>query len=323
MYIPATHYTYRISSDQEPVGSIRATERVTIQTLDASTNRTKDSRNTEYIPVTEVNPATGPVRVENAAPGDILAVHILDVRVNDGPHIKLGPGLGVCQGSVQAPVTKVCRIRDGQIEFTSSIRLPVKPMIGVIATAPAGCSFPTVAGGTYGGNLDNKLLTAGCTIYLPVFCPGGLLFVGDLHASMGDGELCGLAMEASGEVDLQVGLVKGRELKVPMGEKGNTIFACCFYPTLEEAVEGISLAFAEFLRDRFAMSMEDAVMLLSAVADFRFSQCATAAGGASARLEIDKRLLGMRDDETLFEGGASGWSLGGGGAGGSTDGAPA
>jgi len=71
------------------------------------------------------------------------------------------------------------------------------------------------------------------------------------------------------------------------------------------------------------MSMEDAVMLLSAVADFRFSQCATAAGGASARLEIDKRLLGMRDDETLFEGGASGWSLGGGGAGGSTDGAPA
>lgn len=301
MYVPATHYTYRISSDLEPVGSIRTTERVTIQTLDASTNRAKDSSNTEYIPVTEVNPATGPLRVENAAPGDILAVHILDVRVNDGPHIKLWPGLGVCNSHVKSPVTKVCKIKDGMIEFTKSIRLPVRPMIGVIATAPAGCSYPTVTAGNYGGNLDNKLLTSGATIYLPVFCPGAMLFVGDLHASMGDGELCGLALEASGEVDLQVNLVKARELEVPMGENGNTLFACCFYPTLEEAVEGISLAFAKFLNKRFALSMEDAVMLLSAVADFRFSQCATAAGGASARLEIDKRVLGMRDDETLFE----------------------
>jgi amidase len=300
MYIPAEHYTYRISSDLEPLGTIRAPDRITIQTLDASTNRVKSSSNVEDIPVTEVNPATGPVRVEDAEPGDLLAVRILDIRVNDGPHIKLWPGLGVCQGSVQAPVTKVCRIRDGQIEFTSSIRLPVRPMVGVIATAPEGRSFPTVAGGTYGGNLDNKLLTAGCTIYLPVFCPGGLLFVGDLHASMGDGELCGLAMEASGEVDLHVDLVKRQRLKVPMGERGTTIFACCFYPTLEEAVEGLSLAFAEFLRDRCAISMEEAVMLLSACADFRFSQCATGVGGASARLEIDKRVLGMRDDQTLF-----------------------
>ncbi|MBE3037507.1 MAG: acetamidase/formamidase family protein, partial [Chloroflexi bacterium] len=111
MYIPAEHYTYRISSDLEPLGTIRAPDRITVQTLDASTNRVKSSSNVEDIPVTEVNPATGPVRVEDAEPGDLLAVRILDIRVNDGPHIKLWPGLGVCQGSVQAPVTKVCRIR--------------------------------------------------------------------------------------------------------------------------------------------------------------------------------------------------------------------
>jgi amidase len=297
-YIPATRYTYRISSDQEPIARIRAPDRMTFQTLDASTNRVKDSGNTD--PLMEVNPATGPVWIENADPGDILVVRILDVRVNDGPHIKLWPGLGVCQGSVKAPVTKVCRIINGTIEFTPSIRLPVRPMIGVIGTAPLEGSYPTVVGGSYGGNLDNKLLAPGATVYLPVFCPGALLFVGDLHASMGDGELCGLGLEASGEADLHLDLVKQRRLQVPMGEAGTTIFACCFYPTLEEAVEGISLAFAEFLRDRFDMSMEDAVMLLSAVADFRFSQCATGVGGASARLEIDRRLLGMRCDETLF-----------------------
>jgi amidase len=300
MYVPATKITYLISADQEPVASIRAPGRLTIQTLDASTNRVKDSRNVEYIPVTEVNPATGPVRIENAAAGDILAVRILDIRVNDGPHIKLWPGLGVCQSQVKAPVTKVCRIRDGVIEFSPSIRLPVRPMIGVLATAPAGRSFPTVSGGTYGGNLDNKLLTPGATLYLPVFCEGAFFFAGDLHATMGDGELCGLALEASGEVDLSIELVKSRELRVPMGEKDGTIFACCFYPALEEAIESLSFEFADFLKKRFGLSMEDAVMLLSAAADFRISQCATNAGGVSVRLEIDKRLLGMKEQESLF-----------------------
>ena len=300
MYVPATKYTYVISADQEPVAVIGAPGRITVQTLDASTNRVKDASNVEYIPVTEVNPATGPIRIENARSGDTLAVKILDIRVADMPHIKLWPGLGICQTKVASPVTKVCRIRNGVIEFSSSVRLPVQPMIGVIATGPAEGSFPTVSGGSYGGNLDNKLLTPGALIYLPVFHDGGHLFVGDLHASMGDGELCGLGLEASGEVDLEIDLLKGKELKVPVGERDNTIFACCFYNTCEEAIENLSWEFASFLRDRFRLSVEDAVMLISAAADFRFSQCAPDAGGVSARLEIDKRLLAVKDNEPLL-----------------------
>jgi amidase len=186
------------------------------------------------------------------------------------------------------------------IEFAPSIRLPVRPMVGVIANAPAGRSFPTVSGGNYGGNLDNKLLAPGAVIYLPVFCQGAHLFVGDLHASMGDGELCGLALEASGEVDLAIDLLKERELRVPVGQKGDTLFACCFYPTCEQAIDELAWEFASFLRDRFGLSVEDAVMLISAAADFRFSQCAPDAGGVSARFELEKSLLGMRDDEPLL-----------------------
>lgn len=300
MYIPATKYTYEISAGQDPAARISAPGRITIQTLDASTNRVKDSSNVEYIPVTEVNPATGPVRVDNAETGDILFLRILDIRVADRAHIKLWPGLGICQSRVEAPVTKVCEIKNNLIEFSPGVRIPVRPMVGVIATAPASDSFPTVTGGNYGGNLDNKLLTRGAVIYLPVFCPGGDLFVGDLHASMGDGELCGLAMEASGEVDLQVELVKGRSLKVPVGESDGKIFACCFYRTCEEAIENLSWEFALFLQNRFSLSAEEAVMLISAAADFRFSQCAPGVGGVSARLEIDKRVLGMKRDETIL-----------------------
>jgi amidase len=191
-------------------------------------------------------------------------------------------------------------VKDGFVEFSPSVRLPLRPMVGFIGTAPASGSFPTVSGGTYGGNLDNTLLQSGATIYLPVYCDGGLLFVGDLHASMGDGELCGLGLEASGEVDLRIDVRKGRSPRVPMGERGSTIFACCFYATCEQAIEGISGEFAGFLRDRFGLSMEDAVMLLSAAADFRFSQCATDAGGVSARLELDRRIFGMTEKEPLI-----------------------
>jgi len=156
MYVPATKYTYLISADLEPVGSIRAPDQITIQTLDASTNRVKDSHNIEYIPVTEVNPATGPILIENAAAGDILAVKILDIWVNDGPHIKLWPGLCVCHSSVKSPLTKVCTIRNRTIEYSPSVRLPVCPMIGVIGTAPVGRSFPTVTGGTTAGTWTTR-----------------------------------------------------------------------------------------------------------------------------------------------------------------------
>ncbi|UCF98932.1 MAG: acetamidase/formamidase family protein [Spirochaetaceae bacterium] len=300
MYIPATKYTYVISADQEPVATIDAPKQITVQTLDASTNRVKNASNIEYIPVTEVNPATGPVCIKNAGSGDTLAVKILDIRVADMPHIKLWPGLGICQTNVRSPITKVCRINNGMIEFSPSIRLPVQPMIGVIATGPAMGSFPTVSGGNYGGNLDNKLLIPGTTIYLPVFSDGGHLFVGDLHASMGDGELCGLALEASGEVDLQIDVLRGRELRVPVGESDDTIFACCFYSSCEEAIEKLSWEFASFLRNRFRLTLEDAVMLISAAADFRFSQCAPDSGGVSARLEIDKRVLAVKESESLL-----------------------
>jgi amidase len=293
MYISATNYIYSFSAENHPIARVNSSEKITIQTLDCSTNRVKDDSDITPIPVTQVNPATGPVWIEGAEPGDILALTITDIRLGSQAHLKLVPELGICQNRVKTPITRVYNINDGFIEFSPAIRIPVNPMVGVIGNAPLGKPIPTAFGGLHGGNLDNKLITKGATIYLPVFCKGALLAIGDLHASMGEGELCGLAMETSGEVDLNIRLIKGKNIPSIIGENAEVIFACGYYGTLEEAVQKISSNFADVLKSILGLSLEDSVLLISAAANFHFCQCAPNAGGVSARLELARDIIGF------------------------------
>lgn len=293
MYIPATKHVYSFSSENYPVAKINPQEEVTFQTLDCSTNGVKSNYDITPIPVTEVNPATGPVWIEGAEPGDVLALTIKDIRLEAQAHIRLVPGLGICQERVSTPLTKVCSINDGFIQFSSKIRIPVNPMVGVIGNAPLGEPVPTAFGGLHGGNLDNKLIKKGATIYLPVFCKGALLAIGDVHASIGDGELCGLAMETGGEVDIHVRLIKNKNLLCITGENEAIIFTCGYYRMLEEAIEKMSADFAELLISITDLSLEDSILLMSGAANFYFCQCAPNAGGVSCRLELAREIIGF------------------------------
>lgn len=301
MYISSQNYIYSFSSTNKPVARVNPGTTVTFQTLDCSTNRVMSDNDIAPIPVTQVNPATGPVWIEGAEPGDVLALSIRDIRLGPQAHIKLIPELGVCQGLVETPLTRVYSIKDGWIQFSSNIRIPVNPMVGVIGNAPLVEPVPTAFGGLHGGNLDNKLLRKGVTIYLPVFHYGALLAVGDLHASMGEGELCGLAMEASGEVDLQVNLIKKKKLSCIIGEDAGVIFACGYYDFLEEAIEKIATEFGKFLSDLLSISLGEAVLLISAAANFHFCQCAPNAGGVSCRLEIARDICGLGQQRCFSE----------------------
>ena len=298
--VDARRYTYRYSADQPAVASIRPGEPLTVQTLDASTNRTVEDGDVTSIPVDQVNPATGPIAIQGAQPGDILKVTIRAIRLNGLSHIKLVPGLGVCADHVRSPATRVFRLRSDTISFTANVNIPVRPMVGVIATAPAEGPIATVYGGLFGGNLDNKLLTPGAILYLPVFHKDALLFVGDLHASMGDGELCGLGIEASGEVDLVADIVHRQGPGFPVGERGETLFVCGYFEDLHEAIEGVSWMFVQLMMSRFGMSAEEGTMLLSAAADLRLSQCAPNCGGVAARVEIAREVLGMDGGDALY-----------------------
>lgn len=140
------------------------------------------------------NPATGPIAVSGARPGQALRVNILDIRPDAVGHVSDGRG-----GNRAIPI-------DGDAAVFGDMRIPLAPMIGVLGVAPAEGSWPTMECGPYGGNLDTNDIAPGATVYLPVFQPGGLLVLGDVHAVMGDGEIGGQGLEVAAEVRLRVGI---------------------------------------------------------------------------------------------------------------------
>jgi len=141
------------------------------------------------------NPATGPVAVAGASPGQALKVEILSIEPESPGHLSAG-----WKGGMQE-----VPIADGQADF-HGIRIPLRPMIGVLGVAPESGSWVTMDCGPYGGNMDTNDVAAGATVYLPVSQPGGLLVLGDCHAVMGDGEIGGQGLEVAATVNLRVGI---------------------------------------------------------------------------------------------------------------------
>ncbi|MDP9284450.1 MAG: acetamidase/formamidase family protein, partial [Actinomycetota bacterium] len=192
--------------DLRPVLEVDPGAVITLETNDCFTGqiRTEADLVTE-IDFERVNGATGPIAVRGAEPGDSLVVALLEVRPDDCGFATLIPGMGQLIEQVQAPLTQVFRVEGDLIHMSDRISFPLRPMVGVIGCATGGERLTNGYAGTHGGNLDNHLHGPGAIVYLPVRQPGGMLAIGDMHASMGDGEICFTGVEISGEVTIRVG----------------------------------------------------------------------------------------------------------------------
>ncbi len=146
----------------------------------------------------KVHTLTGPIYVEGAEPGDVLAVEILDLEPGDWGWTGMGPDFGFLAGESEANGFKTYAIdkENNQVRFADNITIPLKPFLGVIGVAPATedmlLTFPPRANG---GNMDDPNMVKGVTVYLPVFVEGAMLSVGDSHAVQGLGEVVGTAVE--------------------------------------------------------------------------------------------------------------------------------
>lgn len=153
------------------------------------------------------NPVTGPISIAGAKPGDALLVHIISIECDPlgwcGGHAHAG---AVSPGRVPHPLGRVCEVSSDGVVFSPEITIPLRPMIGCIGTAPLESATTGVAS-THGGNMDQPVVRVGTSILLPVFVEGGLLFIGDVHAAQGDGEISGVGLEVPAEVIVQVELV--------------------------------------------------------------------------------------------------------------------
>jgi amidase len=275
----------------EPVLEVEPGETVTFETNDCFTGqiRSEDDLVTE-IDLERINSATGPVAVKGAEPGDSLVAEILDVRQIEWGVATLIPGFGQLIEKVQAPVTRLFEVRDGEIHMSDRISFPARPMVGVVGVATDGDTLTTGLAGRHGGNLDDHLHGPGARIYFPVRQPGGMFAVGDMHASMGDGEICFTGVEIAGEVDIRFDLLKAKQATWPVTELADRWVPHATADEFGDALKLVSEEAAKLLVDEHGFSIEDAFLFLSVACDAGIAQAFKPAPrfGTIARFAIPK-----------------------------------
>src|SRR5215212_2598819 len=277
--------------DLEPVLEVEPGSVVRLETNDCFTGQIASEDDlVTAIDFERVNSATGPVAVKGAEPGDSLVVELLEVRPSGRGFATLIPGFGQLIDQVQSPVTKVFRIEGDTVHMNDRVSFPLRPMVGVVGVATDGETVANGWAGRHGGNLDDHLHGPGATVYFPVRQPGGMFAVGDMHAAMGDGEICGTGVEIAGEVTARFDLLKGKQSIWPVTDLPETwvthgTSAGDFHEALQAACEEA----ARMLVDQWGLSVEEAFVFLSVACDANICQaCRPSPFSAIARVAIPK-----------------------------------
>ena len=264
---------YAFSKDNPPIKRVQSGEQLTIETYDCFQNQIR-SNDTEInsIDWDQINPATGPIYVETASPGDILSVKIDKITLGNEGVMTVGPDLGVMGHRLQKFEAKMIPIENGKAIFNDKLHIPLNPMIGVIGVAPKGEPVSCGTPGPHGGNMDTKLITEGATLYFPVFTEGALFALGDLHAAMGDGEVGVSGIEIPAEVTVTLTVIKGHSINNPLLLSDEGIATIVSAPTLDEASKKSVEEMIDLLLPHTDLSINHLTMLMSAVGQAQISQ---------------------------------------------------
>jgi acetamidase/formamidase len=169
--------------------------------------------------------------------------------------------------------------------------VPLRPMLGGLAVAPPFGFAPMSTGdtGRFGGNMDFNEVAEGATVYLPVYQPGALLYLGDAHARQGDGETSQYALETSMDVEFRVDVVHGRAPSSPRVESATQIMVLGQAGSLDEAVRSATTGLVEWLREDYGLDLSESAQVLGSAVEYRIANLAGRSVGVAAKL--DKALL--------------------------------
>jgi acetamidase/formamidase len=232
---------------------------------------------------------TGPVYVEGAEPGDTLEVRIEAIKLAiPYAYNAFGPRSGAIPEDFPRSKMRIIRLDEAKMvaHFSEDIEVPLRPFFGSMGVAPPEASgrVNSAPPGIHAGNLDNKELVAGTTLFIPVHVPGALFQVGDGHAGQGDGEVDITALETSLTGKLRFFVRKDALLSWPRAETPTHFIAMGIDKDLDEAMkiavrEAVNLIVAEKKLDR-----DDAYMLCSVAVDFRVTQVVDGTKGVHAMI---------------------------------------
>jgi acetamidase/formamidase len=266
----------------EPVMRIQPGQLLELYTEDAFGGRIRSSEDlpSRSIVYPFINPQTGPFYVEGAAPGDTLAIHLIDVQpARDWAVSTTVPLFGSLTSTKFTPTLQpalpertwvyavdraagdvMYRALDSDYE----VRLPLEPFLGTIGVAPAaGEARNVLVPEAFGGNMDTPEARAGTTVYLGVNVDGAMFSIGDGHYTMGEGEVCGVAVEGAMNTLLTVELIKGAYCEWPRLEDDEAIMVAGSYRPLEDAFRIAHTQLIRWISDATGLSVMDTYQLVT------------------------------------------------------------
>lgn len=289
--ISRDQHIWAFSADMAPVVTVDPGTVIEIETWDCFTGQVQSESDTlDKLDLTRINSATGPIAVNGALPGDSLSVTLIDILPNEQGAGMVIPEWGQLIEHAKSPTTRIFKVKDGIIRMNENVTFPTRPMFGVIGVAPAEGEVGTFLADRHGGNMDDHKNGIGATIHLPVFQPGGQLAIGDMHASMGDGEISGTGVEIGGKAIIKVDLIKGKAGGWPITETADAWYT---HGTTADSIDGALKnaceEAAKLLVDEWGLTMEDAYIFLSVAGDLGIAQyCHPSPGSVIARMRVPK-----------------------------------
>ncbi len=288
---------YEFNKNNKYTKKVASGTTLKVETYDCFQNQIQ-SEKTEVAAIdwNKINPATGPIYVEGAMPGDVLKVKIEKIEIGEQGVMVVGPELGVMGHRIERMESKVLPIQDDKVIF-NDLELPVNKMIGVIGVAPVGEGVNCGTPGAHGGNMDNKMVTEGATLYFPVFVEGALFGLGDFHAAMGDGEVSVSGVEVPGAATVTLDVIKGESIDHPMLENEEVFTQIVSAETLDEAAKLATQEMVERIVDKSGLPVSEVTMLMSAVGQSEICQIVDPL--MTARFAVPKWLLEKLDVRLL------------------------
>ncbi|GIV58623.1 MAG: acetamidase [Rhodothermaceae bacterium] len=284
--VPEPQYTLtkdqthnRFSAAIPPVLRVPSGAVIEVHTEEASDGQLTPTSTVEDVTTLDfdpIHPLTGPVYVEGAEPGDVLAVTLHEIELGAYGWSAIVPGFGFLADEFTEPYLKLFTLEDGATvaRFNDDITIPLKPFPGVMGVAPATDEMlSTIPPRANGGNMDDPNLTEGVTVYFPVFVEGALFSIGDTHAAQGHGEVCGTAIEAPMRIVYEVNVLKGgRPIPEPQYESDDFYAVTAFAETLDEAARKATRYMIDYLVAEHGLTREDAYVLASLAGDLKIAE---------------------------------------------------
>jgi amidase len=255
---------FSYSAEHEPAARVAPGETVLVETTNAFGDQTfKPGDTLADLDLDEADPLTGPLYVDQAEPGDTLAVTIEHIEPIGTGVQGVIPDFGILEWK-SLPL-HFFTPEDGTIKWLRGIEFAIRPSLGAIGVAPELDAVPSIWPGDHGGNMDTKYVCAGSTVFFPVFHAGGLQI-------QGDGELCGVAPETDAEVTVTFDLLKGKRIRRPRILARDRFMTIASAETLEQAVKTATQDMIDLLVEEKGLSDDEAYLLITVKADIEICQ---------------------------------------------------